>query len=112
MALVTPLSNQEWHDVLIGDIKSNTPNTKSAQAQENTQHLLGSALEELDIQINQTPSLTTMHLLPNEEAQRILWKLTELNFHFELLGLDKHAYPSNRDEDGHQDLILQCFGVS
>jgi hypothetical protein len=109
---VTPLSNQEWRDVLIGDIKSKTPNAKSAQARENARRLLGSVLEELDIEINQAPSLTTMPSLPDKEAQKILWKLTELNFRFELLALDRRAHPSNRDEDARQDLILECFGVS
>jgi hypothetical protein len=69
---VTPLSNQEWHDVLIGDIKSKTPDAKSAQARENAQRLLGSALEELDIEINQAPSLTTTPSLPDCEAQKII----------------------------------------
>jgi hypothetical protein len=108
---VTPLSNQEWRDVLIGDIKSKTPNAKSAQARENARRLLGSALEELDIEINQAPSLTTAPSLPDWEAQKILWKLTELNFRFELLALDKRAYPSNGNEDARQDIIAECFGV-
>jgi hypothetical protein len=108
---VTPLSNQEWRDVLIGDIKSKTPDAKSAQARENARRLLGSALEELDIEINQAPSLTTTPSLPDCEAQKILWKLTELNFRFELLALDKRAHP-NGDEDARQDLIAECFGVS
>ena len=109
---VTPLSNQEWCDVLISDIKSKTPNAKSAQAQKNARRLLGSALEELDIQINDAPCLTTGPSLPDSEAQKILWKLTELNFRFELLGLDKRANPSNRDEDARQDLIQECFGTN
>jgi hypothetical protein len=109
---ITPLSNQEWRDVLIGDIKSKTPNAKSAQARENARRLLGSVLEELDIEVNQTPSLTTTPSLPDWEAQKILWKLTELNFRFELLALDKRARPSNSDEDACQDLISECFGVS
>jgi hypothetical protein len=106
---VTPLSNQEWRDVLIGDIKSKTPNTKSAQARENARRLLGSALEELDIQINQAPSVNTTPSLPDSEAQKVLWKLAELNFRFELLALDKRACQSNHD-DTRQDLIQDCFG--
>jgi hypothetical protein len=86
---VTPLLNQEWCDVLISDINSKTPNAQSAWAQENAQCLLGSALKELDIHINNVPSLTTLHSLPDSEAQKVLWMLTELNFHFKLLGLDK-----------------------
>jgi hypothetical protein len=109
---VTPLLNQEWCDILIGDINSQTPNAKSAQARENAQRLLGSALEELDIHINQAPSLTTSPSLPDSEAQKILWKLTELNFRFELLGLDKRANTSNSDEDARQDVIKECFGVN
>ena len=109
---VTPLSNQEWRDVLIGNINSKTPNAQSAQAWENAQRLLGSALEEMDIHINLAPSLTTLPSLPDSEAQKILWTLTELNFHFELLGLDKRANLSNHDDDAHQDLIKECFGVT
>jgi hypothetical protein len=111
---VTPLSNQEWHDVLIGDIKSKSPNAKSAQARENAQRLFGSGLEELDIQINDAPSPTNAGpSLLDMEAQKILWKLTELNFCFELLGLDKHAANlSDRDEDARQDLIWECFGTN
>ena len=108
----TPLSNQEWRDVLIGDIKSTSPNAKSAQARENARCLLGSTLEELDIEINDAPSLATKPSLSDSEAQKILWKLTELNFRFELLGLDKRANPSNRDEDARQDLIRECFGTT
>jgi len=98
LVLVTPFSNQEWHDVLISD--------------KNAWCLLGSILKELDIEINQALSLTTMPSLLDKEAQKILWKLTELNFCFELLALDRHAHPSNHDEDARQDLILECFGVS
>jgi hypothetical protein len=112
LSSITPLSNQEWRDVLIGDIKSKTPNAKSAQARENARRLLGSALDDLDIQINDAPSLTTGPSLPDSEAQKILWKLTELNFRFELLGLDKRANPLNRDEDARQDLIRECFGTN
>ena len=111
-SLVTPLSNQEWCDVLIGNINSKTPSAQSAQAREYAQRLLGSALEELDIHINHAPSLTTLPSLPDSEAQKVLWMLTELNFCFKLLGLDKCANTSNRDDDAHQDLIKECFGVS
>jgi hypothetical protein len=64
----------------------------------------------LDIQINQAPSINTTPLLPDSEAQKVLWKLAELNFCFKLLVLDKHACQSNHDEDTHQDLVQDCFG--
>ena len=34
---------------------------------------------------------------------------TELNFHFELLALDKHASSCNQDEDERQVMVLKCF---
>jgi hypothetical protein len=67
---------------------------------------------ELNIKINQAPSLTIMPSLPDKEAQKILWKLMELSCCFELLALDRCAYLSNQDENACQDLILECFGVS
>jgi hypothetical protein len=107
-----PLSSQEWRDVLIGGIQSKSPHAKSAQARENAALLLGSALQELGIQINQSPSLTTTPSLPDPDAQKILWKVTELNFRFELLGLDKRARPSNENEDAREDLIKECLGTN
>ena len=41
--------------------------------------------------------------------QQLLWELTELNFHFELLALDKRASSCNRDEDEWQAMVLKCF---
>ena len=35
--------------------------------------------------------------IPNLEAQVILWRLSELNFRFELLALHKHAGPADTD---------------
>ena len=41
--------------------------------------------------------------------QQLLWELTELNFHFELLALDKCASPCNQDKDGWQVMVLKYF---
>ncbi|KAF8237227.1 hypothetical protein L208DRAFT_1248825, partial [Tricholoma matsutake] len=45
--------------------------------------------------------------------QKILWELTELNFHFELLALDKHAsgLSPHRGEHERQAMVLKCFDV-
>jgi hypothetical protein len=78
----TPLSNQEWRDILIGDITSKTPTAKSAIAREHAYRLLGSAINELDININDMSLIVPPALPDDAEAQWILWRLTEFNFRF------------------------------
>ena len=106
-----PLSNQEWRDILIGDIGSKSPEARSAKAREHAQQLLGSALEDLDIRLDDpSPSAAEPSLITDSEAQQILWQLTEINFRFEFLALDKRASNSCQSEDQRQELIRECFG--
>ncbi|KAF8218572.1 hypothetical protein L208DRAFT_1349985, partial [Tricholoma matsutake] len=44
---------------------------------------------------------------------KVLWELTQLNFRFELLALDRHASasPSRQDEHERQAMVLKCFNV-
>ena len=94
--MAPPLSNQEWRDILIGDITSNSPTSKSALAQEQACYLLGSAMDELCINLNvATSPNTSSSPVDDSEACQILWWLTEFNFRFELLALDKRAGVTN-----------------
>jgi hypothetical protein len=68
----TPFSNQEWHDILIGDITSKTPTTKSALAQEHACCLLGSAMNDLDINISNMSPAELPVSLSDAEAQWML----------------------------------------
>jgi hypothetical protein len=60
--------------------------------------MFASTLEELKIDFHalSPDSFPDMQL---SDMQQLLWELTELNFHFELLALDKHASSCDRDED-------------
>jgi len=51
--------------------------------------------------------------VPVDEAQKILWELTELNFHFKILALDRCASgpSSHQDEHEQQAMVLRCFDV-
>jgi hypothetical protein len=104
-----PLSIQEWKDFLIGDIVSKGSASRVNRAQEQARRLIGSALEETDIEINPLPFNSTAPPLEDSEAQKVLWEVTELNFRFELLALDKRASSSEHKDDGRQELITNCF---
>jgi hypothetical protein len=47
--------------------------------------------------------------MPLSDMQQLLWELTELNFCFELLALDKRASSCDQDEDERQAMVLKCF---
>jgi hypothetical protein len=63
--------------------------------------MFAGALQELKINFHalSPDSFPDMHL---SDMQQLLWELTELNFHFELLALDKRALSCNWDEDEQQ----------
>jgi hypothetical protein len=106
---VTPLSNQEWRDILIGPIASKTLTSKAARAREHARQLLGSALDDLDIQVNDVSASAATLQLTDSAAQKILWQLTELNFRFELLSLDKRACSLARNDIQREDLLREGF---
>ena len=56
--------------------------------------IFADALNELQIDPFPPPS-NHFPTVPVDEAQKILWELTEFNFCFELLALDKHASSSS-----------------
>lgn len=92
-----PLSNQEWRDILIGSLEFKSSDSACAKAQEHARRLLGSAID--DLCLNTTDPATPPSLpVTDPEARAILWRLSELNFRFELLALHKRAGPAGRDE--------------
>ena len=106
----TPLSNQEWRDVLIGNIPSKSSTSHAALAREQARRLLGSAVDDLGITINET-STDMPPPLEDSEAKQILWRLSELNFRSELLALDKRAGPKNRDENERQQIVCESLQI-
>lgn len=92
-----PLSNQEWRDILIGSLEFKSSDSACAKAQEHAYRLLGSAMD--DLSLNTTdPATPPPPPVTDLEAREILWRLSELNFRFELLALNKRAGPAGRDE--------------
>jgi hypothetical protein len=75
-----------------------------AKAHKHARHLLGSAID--DLNLNTTDPATPPPLpIDDNEAQVILWRLSELNFRFELLALHKHARTAGRDAfDSNQNV--------
>jgi len=97
LSTAPPLSNQEWRDILIGSLEFKSSDSACAKAQEHARHLLGSAID--DLCLNTTDSATPPPPPVDDlEARAILWRLSELNFRFELLALHKRAGPAGRDE--------------
>lgn len=92
-----PLSNQEWRDILIGSLEFKSSDSACAKARENACRLLGSAID--DLCLNSTdPATPPPPPVTDLEARAILWRLSDLNFRFELLALHKRAGPAGRDE--------------
>ena len=92
------MSNQQWRDFLLDGLFSLCKEPKLVRRREEVRSLFAGALEELNIEFH---APVDNHYLdtPLTEAQQILWELTELNFRFELLALDKRASSCHRDED-------------
>ena len=93
------LSNQEWRDILVGSLEFKSSDSACAKAREHACRLLGSAID--DLSLNTTdPATPPPPPISDREAQEILWRLSELNFRFELFALDKRAGPTltGRDE--------------
>ena len=67
-----------------------------AKAQEHARHLLGSAINDLYLNVID-PATPPLPPIGDPEAQAILWWLSELNFRFELFALHKRAGPVDSD---------------
>ena len=110
---VPPLSNQEWHDILIGNLDFKSPMSNCAKAWEQAFQLLGSAIDDLGINVTDPVSGTsTLSLnISDNEAWAILWHLSELNFRVVLLALHKCAGPVRNELEGDQ-VICDALEVS
>lgn len=91
-----PLSNQEWRDILIGSLEFKSSDSACAKAQEKACRLLGSAMDDLHLNVTD-PATPPPPPISDHEAQVTLWRLSELNFRFELLALHKRAGPAGGD---------------
>jgi hypothetical protein len=91
-----PLSNQEWRDILIGSLEFKSSDSACAKAQEHARRLLGSAIDDLHLNVTD-PATPPPPPISDHEAQAILWRLSELNFRFELLALHTRAGPAGCD---------------
>lgn len=85
-----PLSNQEWRDILIGSLEFKSSDSACAKAREHACRLLGSAIDDLCLNITDLAAPPPPPVV-DDEARAILWRLSELNFRFELLALHKRA---------------------
>lgn len=140
-AYSSPISNQLWRTLLglpLAQKKnaSTVPETKSAKRQQAVFDILANCLNTSDgISINTSPSteitwqgitLQTDVAPSTNIARQILWELTELNFHSELVALDYRAHnappltraiPLESEKPGipqappdtREDLIARCF---
>lgn len=107
----SPLSNQEWRDILIGSLEFKSSDSASAKAQEHARRLLGSVID--DLHLNPTdPATPPPPPINDPEAQAMLWRLTELNFRFELLALHKRAGPAGRDEVDCEQAVRDALKVT
>jgi hypothetical protein len=110
-----PLSNQEWRDILIGSLEFKSSNSTCAKAHKHACHLLGSAIDDLNLNTID-PATPPPPPIDDPEAQAILWHLLELNFRFELLALHKRAGTAGRDavdcdQDVHDALQVPSLQV-
>jgi hypothetical protein len=75
-----------------------------AKAHEHARRLLESAINDLNLNTTD-PATPPPPPIDDIEARVILWRLSELNFRFELLALHKHAGTAGRDAfDSDQDV--------
>jgi hypothetical protein len=111
-SLAAPLAGQQWRDFLLDGLTSLSRESNLVRRREEVKAIFAGTLDELQIDLHVPPS-SHFPTVPVDEAQRILWELTELNFCFELLALDKRASSSSspRDEDERQAMVLKCFDV-
>lgn len=105
-----PLSSQEWRDILIGSLEFKSSDSACAKAQEHARRLLGSAIDDLCLNVTD-PAAPPPPPIADSEARAILWRLSELNFRFELLALNKRAGPADRDEFERDQAVRSALHV-
>ena len=106
-----PLSNQEWRDILIGSLEFKSSDSACAKAREHACRLLGSAIDDLCLNVTE-PATPPPLPIADLEARAILWRLSELNFRFELLALNKRAGRAGRDEFERDQAVRSALHVS
>lgn len=107
-----PLSPQDWRNFLIGNLVGTFKGKTNQVAQEKLRKIFANCLDELSMDFETfTPTNIDPPPVAEAEAQKVLWELSELNFRFELLALDKRAVKIVSDEEAQdrQDLIAKCF---
>ena len=70
-----PLSNQEWRDILVGSLEFKLSDSACAKAQEHAHCLLGSAIDDLHLNVV-NPATPPPPPIGDPEAQAILWQLS------------------------------------
>jgi hypothetical protein len=112
-SLATPVSNQQWRDFLLDGLLSASHAKKLVRRRDEVKALFANVIEELQLRLDPPKNeLLNFPSVPVAVAQKTLWELTELNFRFEFLALDKRASLSHRNEDERQAMILKCFNSS
>ena len=106
-----PLSSQEWRDILIGNLEFTSSDSACARAQEHARHLLGSSMDDLSLNITD-PATPPPPPVTDHEAQAILWRLSELNFRFELFALNRRARPADCDELVRDQAVRSALNVT
>jgi hypothetical protein len=111
-SVAAPLAGQQWRDFLLDGLMSLSCESNLVRRHEEVKAIFAGTLDELQIDLH-VPPFSHFPTVPVDEAQRILWELTELNFRFELLALDKRAssLSSHRDDDERQAMVLKCFDM-
>ena len=108
----SPLSSQQWCNFLLYGLLACSHEPNLVHQHDEVKAMLADSLQELQMDFCPPPS-NHCPTVPVDEAQKTLWELTELNFHFELLSLDKRALGSsfNQYEHEQQAMVLKCFKV-
>ena len=110
-SLASPLSGQQWRDFLLDGLLAHSREPNLVGQREQVKAIFADALDELQIDLC-PPTFNDFPTVPADEAQKILWELTKLNFRFELLALDNLASgSSHQDEHERQAMVLKCFDV-
>ena len=104
-----PLSNQQWRDILVGSLEFKSSDSTCANAQKQARLLLGSAID--DLHLNSMDPETSLPL-NDPEAQAMLWRLSELNFRFELLALHKRAGPAGCDAVEYDQAVRDALQLT
>jgi hypothetical protein len=86
---------------------------KHREAQQKFWNLFANCLDDLEVDFDHflPPTDTAPPPVGLSDGQKILWELSELNFRFELLALDKWASGTTNEvaAEDRQDMICQCF---